>query len=402
MSSTDQGTLKTGVIVTEKMVMNIGPSHPITHGTLRIQVELDGETIERAACEIGYLHRGFEKQSEACYYQYVIPYAERLNYMGPVHNSNAWCHACEVLLGIQVPARAQALRVITSELARIMDHCVCLGANLVDLGALTNFWYLYGYREKMMTLFEELCGARMMVNYPRIGGVSMNAPDGWTDKVVKVMEDMSELLADVKGLVANNRIFVDRTRGVGVVTRELAISHGFTGPLLRSVGVDHDLRKVEPYWGYDRYDFTVPVYHNGDTYDRMLIRFDEMEQSRRIITQACHQLPDGPYLVEDHLVSLPPKQDVYNTMEGLINHFKLVMHGIRPTVGEVYSYTEAPNGELGFHIVSDGSPEAYRVRIRPPCFANYSAFPKMVAGTLLADVAAILGSINVIAGELDR
>lgn len=389
-------------IPTELLTVNIGPSHPATHGTLRIQVQLDGETIVNAGCEIGYLHRGFEKQAENVQYQLVIPYAERLNYMGPVHNSNAWCHACEQLLGIEIPARAQALRVVTSEMGRIIDHMVCIGTNLVDLGALTNFWYMYNYREKIYDLYEELCGARMMVNYPRIGGVSMDAPDGWFDSLRRVLSDLDEVLADVQGLIMRNRIFMDRTVGVGVIDRAMAISHGVTGPCLRATGIGHDLRKTQPYWGYEQYDFEVPTANNGDTYDRTYVRFREMEQSRRIILQALDKMPGGPVMVEDHLVALPPKDKVYNTMEGLINHFKLIMHGIRPPRGEVYSATEGGNGEVGFYIVSDGGPVPWRVRIRPPCFANYSTFPKVITGQMVGDAVAALGSINVIAGELDR
>ncbi len=389
---------------TEKMVINIGPAHPITHGTLRLQCEIDGETITKTACEIGYLHRGFEKECEAVYYQFVIPYAERLNYMGPVHNSSAWCHAVEGLLGIQdrIPARAQALRVITSELGRIIDHCVCIGTNLVDLGALTNFWYMYGYREKIYDLYDELCGARMMVNYPRIGGVSMDAPAGWLPKVLKTMEEMKEVVGDVKGLIAKNRIFLDRTQGVAPIDAETALNFGMTGPCLRACGVAHDLRKAQPYWGYERYDFEVPTYDTGDTYARIMVRFDEMEQCARIIEQAVQDIPDGPHMLHDPHISLPPKEEVYNTREGLINHLKIVMHGIRPPRGEYYSATEGGNGELGFYIVSDGGPMAYRVRVRPPCFANYSAFPQMINGAMLADLSAALGSINIIAGELDR
>jgi NADH dehydrogenase I D subunit len=389
-------------IPTDRLLLNIGPAHPATHGTLRLQVELDGETIVNGACEIGYLHRGYEKQTENCYYQLVIPYAERLNYMGPVHNSNAWCHACEGLLGIEVPARAQALRVITSEMSRIIDHCVCIGTNLVDLGALTNFWYMYNYREKIYDLFEELTGARMMVNYPRIGGVSLDAPDGWIEKMLRVLGEMGEAVQDVRNLVERNRIFMDRTVGVGAIDARMAISHGVTGPCLRAAGVAHDLRKAQPYWGYDKYQFDIPVGSQGDTYDRTIVRFREMYESVRIIEQAAAALPSGPVMVEDHLVALPPKDKVYNTMEGLINHFKLIMHGIRPPPGEFYSATEGGNGELGFYIVSDGSPQAWRVRIRPPCFANYSTFPKLMQGGMIADAIAALGSINIIAGELDR
>lgn len=384
------------------LTLNIGPAHPATHGTLRLQIQLDGETIVNCGAEIGYLHRGFEKQSEACQYQLVIPYAERLNYMGPVHNSNAWCYACEGLLGIEAPARAQSLRVITSEMARIIDHAVCIGTNLVDMGALTNFWYMYNYREKIYDLMEELTGARMMVNYARIGGVSLDAPEGWLNGVRRVMADLMEVLAEVQGLVARNRIFMDRTQGVGVITKELAISHSVTGPCARAAGVNWDLRKSQPYWGYEKYNFEIPVETTGDTYARTLVRFREMEESRKIVLQAVDAIQDGPVMVTDHLVALPPKDKVYNTMEGLINHFKLIMHGICPPRGEFYSATEGGNGELGYYIVSDGGPSAWRVRIRPPCFANYSVFPKIITGQLVADAVASLGSINVIAGELDR
>ncbi|MCB9744720.1 MAG: NADH-quinone oxidoreductase subunit D [Alphaproteobacteria bacterium] len=388
--------------LSETMVVNIGPAHPITHGTLRVQLEIDGENILRAGAEIGYLHRGYEKQSEACFYNMVVPYAERMNYCSTVHNGNAWAYACEQLIGIEAPPRAQAIRVITSEMSRLTDHCICLGANIVDLGALTNFWYLNNFREKLLLLFEELTGQRMMTNYPRIGGVVQDLPDGWAASLHKAMEDMTGLVGDVKDLLLNNRIFIDRTQHIAPIDAETALNFGYTGPCARACGIDMDLRRDEPYWGYDKYDFKVPVYQNGDTLDRFLVRFDEMEESRRIILQAIESLPDGPHIVDDHLVALPPKDAVYNTMEGLINHFKLVMHGIQPERGEVYSYTEAANGELGFYIVSDGSPRAYRVRVRPPCFANYSAFPQMIQGAMVADVAAALGSINIIAGELDR
>lgn len=387
---------------TETMVVNIGPSHPITHGTLRVQIEIDGETIVRAGAEIGYLHRGYEKQSETVFYQMVVPYAERMNYCSTIHNGSAWCYAVEQLLGIEAPPRAQAIRVITSEMARITDHCICLGANIVDLGALTNFWYLNNLREKLLFLFQELTGARMMTNYPRIGGVVQDLPDGWLEQLHKAMRDMEGLVGDVRNLLINNRIFIDRTQGVCPMSKDRALNYGWTGPCLRSTGHTMDLRKDAPYWGYEKYNFNVPVYQNGDTYDRLLIRFDELEESRKIILQAAESIPDGDYLVRDHFVSLPEKDAVYNTMEALINHFKLVMHGIQPPKGEIYSCTEAPNGELGFYIISDGGPKPWRVRVRPPCFANYSAFPQMLKGAYVADVAAALGSINIIAGELDR
>lgn len=389
-------------IPSDLLTLNIGPAHPATHGTLRLQVQLDGETIVNSGCEIGYLHRGFEKQCETVYYQFVIPYAERLNYMGPVHNSNAWCHACEQFLAVEPPPRAQALRVITSEMGRIIDHAVCIGTNLVDLGALTNFWYMYNYREKVYDLYEELCGARMMVNYPRIGGVSLDAPDGWLEKCVKIIDEMQEAVGEVRTLIERNRIFMDRTVGAGVVTRELALSHSITGPVARAAGVAYDVRKAYPYWGYDKYTFEVPTAEGGDTYDRTIVRFHEMYESCKIIKQAIASIPGGPVMVDDHLVALPEKDKVYNTMEGLINHFKLIMHGIQPPRGELYSATEGGNGELGYYIISDGGPKPWRVRIRPPCFANYSVFPKIIQGKMVSDAIAALGSINIIAGELDR
>jgi NADH-quinone oxidoreductase subunit C/D len=389
-------------IPTDRLIINIGPSHPVTHGTLRIQLELDGETIVRSGLEIGYLHRGFEKQAENVFYEHVIPYAERLNYMSPVHNSNAWCYAVEQLIGIEAPPRAQAIRVITSEMSRIIDHCVCIATNLVDLGGLTNFFYLYNYREKIYDLFEELTGARMMLNYPRVGGVCMDIPEGWGKKLRQTMAELEPVLADVMGLVERNRIFVDRTAGVCAIDQQTAINHGMTGPCLRATGIGYDVRHAHPYWGYDQYDWEIPVRENGDTRDRVLVRFDEMEQSRSLVIQALDGLPEGDFILDDPKITLPPKDLVYNTMEGLIRHFKIVMHGVSPDRGEIYSATEGGNGELGFYIISDGSPKAWRVRIRPPCFANYSAFPKMIQGSMIADVVAALGSVNVIAGELDR
>ena len=389
-------------IQTEKLIVNIGPSHPVTHGTLRLQLQLDGETIVNSACEIGYLHRGFEKQSETVFYEHVVPYTERLNYMGPAMNSNGWCWAVEEFLGIEAPPRAQALRVITTEMGRIIDHCVCLAANLVDLGALTNYWYLFNYRERVYNLYEELCGARMMVNYARIGGVAMDAQEEWLGKLGGVMTELGAVIADVRGLIETNRIFCDRTMGVCVISQADAISFGMTGPCLRATGIKHDLRKDQPYWGYDQYDFEIPVGKNGDTYDRMILRFDEMEQSRRIILQASEKLPDGDFILDDPKFVKPAKDLVYNTMEGLISHFKIVMHGVSPAPGDFYRAVEGGNGELGFYMVSDGGPKAWRVRIRPPCFMNYSAFPTMIRGSMLADSVAALGSVNVIAGELDR
>lgn len=389
-------------LASERLVLNIGPSHPVTHGTLRVQVEVDGETVVRSACEIGYLHRGFEKQAEGCFYEQVTPYAERLNYCSTLHNSVAWCHAVETLLGIEPPPRARAIRVVVSELSRIMDHAVCLAANILDVGGLTCFWYLFNYRERIYDLVEELCGHRLMVTYGRIGGVAADLPEGWAQRLKARLREMDAPVADVRGLIGKNRIFLDRVEGTCVLSPEDAISHGFTGPNLRACGVPHDLRKTEPYWGYETYDFEIPVRQNGDTLDRMLVRFDEMEQSRRILEQALDRLPPGPVRLDDPRYTLPDKPLAYDTMEGLIRHFKILMHGIHPPVGEVYSATEAPNGELGFYVVSDGGPRAWRVKVRSPSFAHFAAFPRMIEQSMLSDAVAALGSLNIIAGELDR
>ncbi len=386
----------------ERFVLNIGPSHPVTHGTLRIQIEAEGETIVRSACEIGYLHRGFEKESERVFWEQVTPYAERLNYCSSLHNSVAWCHAVETLLGIGAPIRAQALRVIASEVARIMDHLVCLAANILDIGALSCWWYLYNVRERLYDLVEDLCGHRLMITWGRVGGVATDLPEGWGERLLIVLETMHAAVGEVRDLVGGNRIFLDRVEGICVISVEDAVSHGFTGPCLRACGVASDLRKDEPYWGYDQYAFDVPVRTHGDTLDRMWIRFDEIEQSARIVRQVLADLPSGPVLLDHPGITLPAKEEVHETMEGLIRHFKRIMHGIRPPAGVVYSATEAPNGELGFTLVSDGGPQPWRVKVRSPSFAHFSAFPRMINGSMIADAVAALGSLNVIAGELDR
>lgn len=390
-------------ISAEKMVINIGPSHPVSHGVLRIQVELDGETIQRAEPEIGYLHRCFEKESEVRTWNQVIPYAERLNYLSTWNNSFGYCKALEELFGVEVPARAQAIRVILCEMGRIMDHMVCLGTNLVDLGALTNFWYMFNYREKMYHVIEELTGARLMVNYPRVGGCAADIPDeGWLERLLMVCDELRVCLADVRGLIENNRIFQDRTQGVGYLPVDRAISYGYTGPCLRASGIKYDLRKEKPYWGYDQYDFNVPTRDGCDTWARMLIRFDEMEESEKIIRQAVSRFPKGDVILHDPRFVLPPKKEVYHTIEGLVNHFKLVFEGMRPPVGDWYSATEAVNGELGFYLVSTGEGKPWRMRCRAPCFVIYSSFAEIIKDGMIADAIAVLGSLNIVAGELER
>ena len=386
----------------EYVTVNIGPSHPATHGTLRLQITIDGEVIKRCALEIGYLHRCFEKMVEVHPYGQGIPYAERLNYCSPFMNSAGFCMAVEALLGVEVPARARWVRVILSELSRVMDHFVCIGANLVDLGALTNFWYFFQPREQIYTLLEKCSGGRLMVNYNRIGGLALDVSEDFVPYTRKLIAELPRYVEDVEALVRKNRIFLDRTVGIGTVSREEAIAWGYTGPCLRASGVGYDVRKAFPYYDYDKLDWEVPVETSGDTYARYVVRIREIEQSLKIVAQALDRLEPGPVMVDDPTIALPPKEEVYGSIEGLMNHFKLVMHGLRPPKGELYHRTEGANGELGFFIVSDGTGNPYRVKVRPPCFAIYQSWEKLMAGHMVADISAILGSLNIIAGELDR
>ncbi len=387
---------------TNTMLLNLGPSHPAMHGALRTQIELDGELIVRAASEMGYLHRCFEKHSEHSTYQQVIPYTDRLNYLSALMNNVGYCRAVEKLLGIETPERCILIRVVMCELSRIMDHLVCVGTNLVDIGALTNFWYFFNVREKIYTLIEKVTGARLTYAYTRIGGVARDIYPDFPAEVKSVLKEVDQAVNDVRGLVVNNRIFVERTVDVGRVTKQQAIEWGFTGPCLRASGVPHDLRKSEPYYLYNEFDFDIPIAENGDTYDRTMVRFEEIRQSGRIIHQALDRLRPGPVHSDDPRVVMPPKEEVYGSIEGLMRHFKLIMHGIEPPPGEVYSATEAANGELGFYIVSDGSMHPYRIKVRPPCFPLFAAFEKMIEGLMVADAIAILGSLNIVVGELDR
>ena len=387
----------------EWMTLNIGPAHPTMHGTLRILARLDGETILEAAPEIGYLHRGFEKTSEHLTYQRVIPLTDRLNYVSAMMNNVGYCRAVEKLLGVEVPRRTQYIRVIVCELSRIIDHLVCIGANLVDLGALTPFWYCFRERENVYELLEALCGARLTTTYTRIGGVAADLPEGWVERCrTYIRERVPRAIEETETLITKNRIFIDRTLGVGVIPGDDALNWGFTGPCLRASGVPYDVRKANPYYDYDRFDFEIPVGSNGDTYDRYLVRMEEMRQSLRILEQALDGLPEGPISVEDRRVSLPKKDAVYTKFGALVQHIKLIVDGILPPEGEVYSVTEAANGVLGFYIVSDGTKNPYRIKVRPPCFAIYQALPQITEGNMIADLIAIIGSLNIIAGELDR
>tara|TARA_B100001248_G_C27397746_1_gene466959 strand:+ start:2667 stop:4358 length:1692 start_codon:yes stop_codon:yes gene_type:complete len=382
--------------------LNIGPSHPATHGTLRVMALLDGEKVHRAGVELGYLHRCFEKMAETHPYNQVIPYPDRLNYCSAPMNNVGYCKAVETLLGVDIPPKAKAIRIILCELSRIIDHIVCIGANAVDLGALTGFFHLFTYREKVYTLFEKLCGARLTVSLTRVGGMANNPPENWYKDVLEFCDEMSVGVDELDTLLTGNKIWMQRTQDVGAISAERAIEWGYTGPLLRAAGVPLDLRKTDPYYGYDQLDFDIPTGTTGDVFDRYLVRVAEMRESIKIIRQVAKNIPEGDYTIRDKGIVLPEKKDVYGNIEGLMNHFMLVIKGLRPPAGEIYDATEAANGELGFYLVSDNSGNPYRLKVRPPCFAIYQSFAEQVEGGLVADVISILGSMNLIAGELDR
>jgi len=384
------------------LAVNVGPSHPATHGTLRLFAALDGETIVAGQCEMGYLHRGFEKMIEQGTYSQVLPYTDRLNYCSAMMNNIGFCKAVEKMFAVTVPERCVTLRIILLELSRIIDHMVCTCANLVDLGALTNFWYFFNVREAVYKLWEKLCGQRLTNTVTRIGGMYRDAYPTFGEDVLAVCQRIEQAVGEVRGLIEKNRIFVDRTKDVGIVSGEDAISFGWTGPCLRASGIDRDLRKDEPYYGYETYDFDTVIGTSGDTYDRIMCRMIEMGESLRIVRQAVARLKAGPVNAADARVSLPSRERVYHDMEALINSFKLVYEGVRPPAGECYDALEAANGELGFLITSDGGTNPYRIKVRPPCFTQFAAFSDMIEGELLADAVAALGSINIIAGELDR
>jgi len=386
----------------EHLVVNIGPSHPAMHGTFRVQALMDGETIADCQAEIGYMHRNFEKMAEVRTYWQIIPYTDRLNYCSSFMNGHGWALAVEKLIGIHAPPRAEAVRVILSEFSRIMDHFVCIGTNVVDLGAITPFFVLFRAREDIYDLLEACCGARLTVSYVRIGGLAQDVPPDFEERCRKLIVKIKEVTDQADQLLTRNPIFTHRFKDIGVLSREDALSYGWVGPCLRGSGVDYDVRKDHPYSGYEHYDFDVPVGTVGDCYDRYLVRLEEIRQSLRIVEQAVAKLPRGPIIVDNKKVALPNKSEVYGNIEALMNHFKLVYEGILPPSGEVYGYTEGANGELGYFIVSDGKKCPWRVKVRPPSFNIYQAFPEMIKGGLLADAVAIIGGLNIIAGELDR
>jgi NADH dehydrogenase I D subunit len=386
----------------DRMIINLGPSHPITHGTLRLILELEGEFIQKATPEIGYLHRGVEKLGENLSYQQFIPLTDRLNYCSSMQNNVGYVVAVEKLLDLKIPRRAELIRVLVSELARIGDHIVCIGINAVDCGAMTAFIYLFRQRETIYDLFEMAAGQRLHTSFTRIGGLMRDIPPEFAPLCGRFLDECEASTDELEKLLTHNPIWHDRTKGVGAFSIEDAVNWGYTGPCLRASGLAQDLRKAQPYMGYEEYDFDIPVGTTGDVFDRYLVRVEEMRQSLRIIRQVLQRLEPGPIIVDDYKVALPPKEKVYTRMESLIHHFKLVMHGIEMPVGEVYSATEAANGELGFYIVSDGGKSPYRIRVRPPCLPIFSSFDLKVKGRLIADAVAELGGMNIIAGELDR
>ena len=386
----------------EHVLINLGPSHPAMHGTFRAQVLLDGETITEAEAEIGYMHRNFEKMAEERTYWQIIPYTDRLNYCSSFMNGHGWALAVEKLLGVPAPPRAEAIRVILSEFSRIMDHIIAVSTNVVDLGAITPFFVMFRAREVIYELLEACCGARLTVSYVRIGGLAQDVPEDFEARCRKAIDSVKDVWKQGHELLTRNVIFQNRFRDVGVMSKEEALDWGWVGPCLRGSGVAYDIRKDQPYSGYEQYDFDVPVATTGDCFDRYLVRMEEILQSLRIIEQALAKLPKGPVITDDRKVALPPKSEVYSNIESLMNHFKLVYEGILPPVGEVYGYTEGANGELGFYIVSEGEKCPARVKVRPPCYNIYQAYPHMIKGSLIADAVAIIGGLNVVAGELDR
>ena len=384
------------------MSINMGPQHPSTHGVLRLILELDGETVVKATPHIGFLHRGVEKLAEYKTYHQFITLTDRLDYLAPLSNNLGYVQAVEKLLNIEAPKRSQYIRMILCELTRIQSHLLWLATQALDIGAMTVFFYCFRERETINNIFEMAAGARMNLSYFRIGGVARDLPDGFVEKVREFVNDFPARLRDYETLLTKNKIWLMRTKNVGVISAEDAINYGLSGPSIRGSGVKWDVRKSEPYSSYDEMDFIVPVGQNGDVYDRYIVRLEEMRQSNEIVRQAMDTIPKGKFIAELPDVTLPQKENLKKSMEALIHHFKVVTGGICPPVGEVYACVEAPKGELGFYVVSDGTKNPYRVKIRPPSFVNLEGLQKMVEGHLIADVVAVIGSLDIVLGEIDR
>ena len=388
----------------ELMTVNMGPSHPAMHGTVRIVLTVDGEKIVASDVQPGYLHRCFEKESEYATYTQIFPYTDRLNYVSPMINNVGFAMAAEKLLGLtgNIPRRAEFVRVIVSEVSRLTDHLTCIGASAMELGAFTAFLYFLKAREWLYELLEKVSGARLTHTYVRIGGVNKDLPEGWLAELAYTLDKIQEVMVEVEAMLNNNKIFRDRMAGIGALSKADALATGCTGPILRAAGVDYDVRKDHPYSIYPELQFDVPVGTTGDCFDRYLVRLEEIKQSISILRQCTAALPDGPVVVDDPRVTLPPKRDAYNTIESMIRHFKHIVDGIRVPAGETYSFVEGGNGELGFFIVSDGTGRPYKCYCRSPSFVHLSTAEQLITGHLIADVVPIFGMINMIGGECDK
>jgi NADH-quinone oxidoreductase subunit D len=386
----------------DKMILNMGPSHPSTHGVLRVILTLNGELIEKAELDIGYLHRGMEKIAEAYGYHKFIPYTDRWDYLAPIANNMTYVTAVQKLLDVEIPERAQVLRVISWELGRIQSHLLGLGAFAMDVGAMTIFLWTFREREIIYDLIERICGARFTTSFARVGGLERDVDQAWLDDLRAFVNEFPKRVDEYEHLLTRNRIWIDRLDGVGIFTKEDAIAYGLTGPNLRGSGIEYDLRKEEPYMGYENYDFDVPVGTKGDCYDRYLCRIEEMRQSARILIQALDRLPDGPYYLEEFKTSIPEKQSTLTRMEELIHHFIVITEGPKAPKEEVYFRAENPKGALGIYAVGNGTNKPQRLRVRGPSFMNLSILEKVLPGHLMADTVAILGSIDFVMGECDR
>ena len=387
---------------TEELLLNMGPQHPATHGVLRVVLELDGERIVKATPDLGYLHRGVEKLAEGLAYMQIIPHTDRLDYICSMTNNYAYVRAVEKLLGLQIPERAQYIRTIVAEMQRIIGHLFWLGTQALDIGAMTVFFWTFREREVLLDMFEKLCGARLTLNYYRIGGVDSDFTPDLVSRMNAFLDTYPDRIREYDELLQSNRIWIARTKNVAVISGEDAINFGLTGPVLRGSGVAYDVRKFEPYDAYDKVEWEVPVGKNGDTYDRYWVRMEEMRQSSRIIRQCLAQMPDGPIIADVPQIIPPPKQKVMRDMESLIHHFIIFTQGFKPPKGETYCATEAPKGELGFFLISDGSARPYRMKIRAPSFVHMGAFDHMARGYLVADIITIFGTYDIVMGECDR
>lgn len=386
----------------EKVILSMGPQHPATHGVLRLVLELEGETVVRAVSDIGYLHTGFEKSFEKLTYHQNITLTDRMDYLAPLSNNLGFCLAVEKLIGLEVPPRAQWIRVLLTELTRIQSHLVWLGSHAIDLGAMSMFLYCFREREEILRIFEMVSGQRMMTSYFRVGGLALEPPPGWLKRVEKVIGQLPARIEEYEALLTRNPIWMRRTVGIGRISAEDAVALSLSGPSLRACGVQWDIRKTEPYSGYEKFDFEVPTRVEGDVYARYLVRMEEMRQSLRIVRQAMEGLPEGPVRAKAPHFVLPDREEMKTSIEALIYHFKIVTEGFRPPVGEVYQTIESPRGELGFYMVSDGSPRPLRCHVRAPSFANLQTLPKVIVGHMIADVVAVIASLDPILGEVDR